>query len=88
MNALPQYITAARLARQLDLADARTIRDRVRRGEFGGGVVLVGGEMRIPVDAVKAWLEGRRFSILGEVSQPEEQHAGRAGLRRGRVGHG
>lgn len=88
MNAVPQFITAARLARQLDLADARTIRDRVKRGEFGGGVVVVGGEMRIPLEAVRAWLEARRFSILGADSRPEEQHAGRAGLRRGRAAHG
>lgn len=82
---VPQYITATRLAKRLDLVDARTVRDRVRRGEFGDGVVVIGGELRIPLAAVEAWLAARRFSMLGEISRPEEQ---RAGLRRGRAARG
>ncbi len=64
IKAIEKYYTVQQLACLLEF-DASTIRAKAAQGQFGPGVLNVGGkDIRIPASGVNAWIENNRLVAM------------------------
>ena len=55
------YFSVGEIAQRLDVSD-KWVRARVQAGEFGCNIVLVAGELRVPLSGVLFFLGSRRLN--------------------------